>query len=59
MNWDTIQQLIRIIAYAAGSYFLGDAAAQGQTFQAAVGGLISIGAFVWWAFNERKKVKEG
>jgi hypothetical protein len=55
MNWDTIQQLLRIIAYAAGSYFLGDAAANGETYQAAVGGLISIAAFIWWAVQERKK----
>jgi hypothetical protein len=55
MNWETLQQLIRIMAYAAGSYFLGDAAASGETYQAAVGGLVSIGAFVWWAVKERQK----
>lgn len=55
MNWETIQQLIRILAYAAGSYFLGDGAANGAEFQAAVGGLISVSAFVWWVIQERKK----
>jgi hypothetical protein len=57
MNWDTIQQVIRIIGYAVGSYFLGTAVADGETFQAALGGLTSVGAFVWWVVAERGKAK--
>lgn len=55
MNWDTIQQLLRIIAYALGGFFLGEAVTNGQQFQAAVAGLISVGAFAWWWFWERQR----
>lgn len=55
MNWDTIQQLIRILAYAGGSYFFGDSVANGEMFTAAVSGAVSVGAFVWWWVWERKR----
>lgn len=55
MNWGSIQQVIRIVAYAAGGYIFGDAVAQGAEFQAAVGGVVSIGAFVWWIYFERDR----
>jgi hypothetical protein len=55
MSWDAIQQIIRIVAYAVGGYFLGDSVTSGETFGAAVGGLISIGAFVWWLVYQRTK----
>lgn len=55
MNWDSIQQVVRIVAYAAGGYIFGDAVAQGAEFQGAVGGLLSVGAFVWWFVWERKR----
>lgn len=57
MSWSTIQQLIRIVAYTAGAYFFGDAVANGETFQAALGGLLNVGAFAWWALVERAKAK--
>lgn len=56
MNTDTITQLIRIIAYAGGSYFLGDAVANGEMFTAAVAGLVSVVAFIWWMIKEKNKV---
>ena len=55
MSWDAIQQIIRIIAYAAGGYFLGDAVTSGEMFQAAVAGLLSVGAFVWWLVYQQNK----
>lgn len=55
MNWATIQQLIRIVGYAVGSYFLGTGVADGDLFQQALGGLTSLGAFAWWFAVERKK----
>lgn len=57
MSWDTIQQVIRIIGYAVGSYFLGTAVADGEMFQAALGGLTSVGAFAWWLVAQRGKAK--
>lgn len=55
MTWATIQQLVRILAYAAGSAYFGQQVADGEMFQAALGGLLSLGAFIWWAFVEAKK----
>ncbi len=55
MNWDTIQQLIRIVAYSGGSFFFGDAVANGELFQAAIGGGLAVVAFIWWYVKERSK----
>lgn len=55
MTWDSIQQVVRIVLYALGGWLLGDAVTQGEAFQAAVGGVLSIGAFVWWWFWERNR----
>lgn len=55
MNSSTITQLVRILAYAGGSAYFGNEIADGDLFQAAIGGLVSIAAFVWWAVVESKK----
>lgn len=55
MNWDTIQQVLRIVLYAGGGLVFGDAVKDGELFQQAVGGLMSVGAFVWWYVWERKR----
>lgn len=55
MTWDSIQQVLRIVLYALGGYFFGDAITQGAMFQAAVGGFLSVGAFVWWAVWNGKR----
>lgn len=57
MQWTTIEQLIRIVGYAAGSYVFGAAVADGEMFQAALGGVLAVGAFAWWAIRERTKAK--
>lgn len=56
MTWDTVQQILRIAAYSGGSYLFGQSVADGQQFQAAVGGALAIGAFAWWWFWERRRV---
>lgn len=55
MNWDSIQQVLRIVLYAVGGYFLGDAVTEGEAFQAAVGGVLAVGAFVWWLAWQRQR----
>lgn len=57
MQWTTIEQLIRILAYSGGSYFLGDAVVNGDMFKAAVAGGISLAAFIWWLIRERGKAQ--
>ncbi len=36
-------------------YLLGDAVANSEQFQAAVDGLVSVGAFAWWFYWEQKR----
>lgn len=55
MNWESIQQVLRIVLYTAGGYIFGEQVAEGEMFQAAVGGLMAAGAFAWWAIWERKR----
>jgi hypothetical protein len=55
MNWDTIQQVLRIVLYAAGGALLGKSVTDGAQFQALVGGLLSVGSFVWWWFWDRNR----
>ena len=57
MKWSTIEQLIRIAAYSGGGVLFGQQIADGQMFQAAIGGLIAVGAFVWWLVFERNRPK--
>lgn len=54
MDWSIIQQLIRIALYNAGALFLGKSVADGDMYQAAIGGVISIVAFGWWLYQQRK-----
>ena len=53
MTWDQIQQLLRIVLYSLGAYLLGDATASGEAFQGLIGGVINVGAFVWWWYWQR------
>lgn len=54
MQMGTIEQLIRILLYAGGSAWLGSAVADGQMFQAAIGGVVAVATFVWWLLRERQ-----
>lgn len=57
MTFSTIEQLIRIGAYALGGYFLGSGVADGQMFQAAISGGVAVIAFVWWlVFNGKNAI---
>lgn len=56
MNWETLQQIIRIVLYTLGGYFLGAEVAQGPEFSAAVGGILAIGAFLWFLYAKPSNV---
>jgi len=55
MNFDTIQQIIRIAMQAGGGIWLGTEIAQGDAYQAAIAGAIQVAAFLWWLLWERKR----
>jgi len=47
-----LEQLIRIGLYVGGSYFLGDAVANGEMYQAAIGGVLNVVSFGWWFISK-------
>lgn len=53
MQFGTVEQLIRILGYAVGSAVLGAGVADGEMFQAAIGGVVSLVSFGWWLVRER------
>lgn len=55
MTWDTVQQLVRIILYSIGAFFLGDAIANAELYQGLIAGALNVGAFLWWYFWERAR----
>lgn len=57
IQWSTVEQIVRIAAYSGGSYVLGDAVANGQLYQGAIGGVAAVGAFIWWLVFERNRPK--
>lgn len=50
----TGEQLVRIGLNAVGAALLGSGVAQGAEFQAAVGGAISVGQFIWWMVRNKQ-----
>lgn len=55
MNWDTIQQILRIVLYAGGGALFGKAMADSAQFQALIGSLVGVAAFIWWWFWDRNR----
>jgi hypothetical protein len=51
--WQSIQQVLRIGLYTVGGAVFGDGIADSEIFQQAIGGVMSIGTFVWWYVWER------
>jgi hypothetical protein len=55
MPFSTVEQLIRIGMYAVGAYALGNGVADGELYQGAIGGVVAVGAFLWWMVRERNR----
>lgn len=56
MNLETIQQLVRIVLYAAGGTLLGTGIADGEMFQQVLGASGAVVAFIWWLVFERNRL---
>lgn len=50
----TTEQLVRYALTWAGTATLGASVANGEMYQAAVGGVVAVGSFVWWIIRERQ-----
>lgn len=55
MNWDTVQQLIRILAQFAGGYLVSSGLLTEGLLEELTGGLLSLAAVAWWVFWEKSR----
>lgn len=53
MNWDSVQQVVRILLNAAGGILIGKGYLTEETATTLVGGLLSVGSVVWWFIWDR------
>lgn len=49
-----LEQLIRMGMNAGGAAIFGQAVTQGDLYQGAIGGVISLIAFAWWYIRNRR-----
>lgn len=55
MNWDTAQQLFRILLQAGAGALVSKGVLSEEMATTAVGALISLGGVAWWAIWNRKR----
>ena len=53
MDWQTIQQVLRILLNAAGGVLIGKGYLTEEMSTTLIGGLLSIGSVAWWAIWQR------
>jgi hypothetical protein len=58
MDWNSIQQLIRIIMQIAAGYLISMGVMTEEIATAMTGGVVSLGMVVWWVFWERHRLAE-
>lgn len=55
MNWDSVQQVLRILMNAGGAYLVGKGVITEEMSTTLVGGLLSVGSVLWWIFWQSKR----
>lgn len=55
MDWDTVQQVFRIVLNAIGAALVSKGYLNQEMLTALVGGILSIGSVAWWFFWNRNK----
>jgi len=55
MDWQTIQQVLRILLNAAGGVLIGKGYLTAETSTTLIGGLLSIGSVAWWFVWDRNR----
>jgi hypothetical protein len=55
MNWDTVQQLVRIVMQLVAGWLAAQGWITADMVTALVGGVVSIAGVAWWAFWERTR----
>ena len=56
MNWNTIQQLVRILAQLGAGALVTNGIVTEDLATSGVGAIMSIAAIVWWIFWEKDRV---
>lgn len=56
MNWDTVQQLLRIILQVAAGMLVSKGIITAEMGVTLTGAVLSLGGIAWWAFWQRKRV---
>lgn len=59
MNWDTVQQLVRILMQIVGTALVTYGYLDEANAAALTGAVVSIAGVAWWALWERKQVATG
>lgn len=55
MDWQTIQQVLRILLNAAGGVLIGKGYLTEETSTTLIGGLLSLGSVAWWFVWDRNR----
>lgn len=58
MDWNSIQQLVRIVAQLAAGALVNHGVITQDLATGGVGAVVSIAAIVWWVVWEGKRVEE-
>ena len=55
MNWDTIQQFLRIILQVVAGMLVSKGFITEEMGVTLIGAIMSLGGIAWWAFWDRKR----
>jgi hypothetical protein len=56
MNWDTIQQLLRILMQVGAGMLVSKGIINEEMAVTLTGAVVSLGAVVWWAVWQRHRI---
>jgi hypothetical protein len=57
MNWDTVQQFIRIVLQLAAGFMVQRGLLTEEMAVTATGAILSLAGVLWWAFWNKKRVE--
>lgn len=55
MNWDTIQQLVRVIMQVVAGMMISKGIITEEMGVALTGAIVSLGGIAWWVFWQRSR----
>lgn len=58
MNWDTLQQFIRIVMQVVAGFLMSKGYLNEEMAATLTGAVVSMAAVAWWFFWDRKRTSE-